>query len=173
MAKIKDLPSPIRLNIQYIDKQSEKTRDLAIFVALGSIDKGKGKKYSGPKFINIDTKGAPIPVKQVIPQHNKHTIKFDPNFDFRRVPEELVRITSKVRNKKDSIIRFTESQVMFTFTSLFGCSIKVTLIVPETAQQKNKNALKNRKAELLRLEEDIEAKFTVADPYYKEMVDLV
>ena len=45
--------------------------------------------------------------------------------------------------------------------------------MPETAQQKNKNALKNRKAELLRMEEEIDAKFTVADPYYKEMVDLV
>jgi hypothetical protein len=100
-------------------------------------------------------------------------VKFDPNFDFKKVPEELVRITNKSKNKQDSVVKFTESQAIFTFTSHFGCSIKVTLFVPETAQEKNKNALKNRKAELLRMEEELDAKFTVDDPYYKEMLDNV
>ena len=40
-----------------MDRQSEKTRDLQVFVAVGNADKGKGKKYQGPKFISIATKG--------------------------------------------------------------------------------------------------------------------
>ena len=45
--------------------------------------------------------------------------------------------------------------------------------IPISAEQKNKHALKNRKAELARMEEEIAQKFTVADPYYKEMIEMV
>jgi hypothetical protein len=62
VGKIKDLPSPIRLNIQYMDKKSEKSRDLQVYVALGNDKKNKGKKYLGPKFIKIESKGVPNPI---------------------------------------------------------------------------------------------------------------
>lgn len=52
-----------------------------------------------------------------------------------------------------------------------GCSIQVTLEVPISAEQKNKHALRNRKAELAKAEEELAEKFTVEDPYYREMVE--
>jgi hypothetical protein len=65
------LPSPIILNIQYIEKKSEKSRDLQVLVALGNMEKNKGKKHLGPKFIKIESKGVPNPIKDIPCQH-KH-----------------------------------------------------------------------------------------------------
>jgi hypothetical protein len=101
---------------------------------VGNNEKVKGKKYQGPKFIIIESKGVPNPIADIASQHLHTGVKFDPNFDFTRVPEELVRITNKKSNKADSKMHFNESEVLFTFTSHFGCSIKVTLFLPETAQ---------------------------------------
>lgn len=47
----------------------------------------------------------------------------------------------------------------------------MTLEVPISAEQKNKHALRNRKAELAKAEEELAEKFTVEDPYYREMVE--
>ena len=98
--------------------------------------------------------------------------QFD-TFDFGNIDQELKKRHQKNKSRSDNQKRFTEPQANVTFTSYVGCSIQVTLEVPISAEQKNKHALRNRKAELARAEEELAEKFTVEDPYYKEMVDMV
>jgi len=69
--------------------------------------------------------------------------------------------------------RFVEPQVYIKFSSNLGCSIQVRLELPESRDKINKMNLKNQKAEMQRKFEEVEQYFTVQDPYYREMLQMV
>ena len=76
LAKVRDLPSPLKLNIKYMDRMSQKKRDLQIAVSFGTCkhdddgghhhghghghghgEKGGNRFPRGPNFIMIESKG--------------------------------------------------------------------------------------------------------------------
>lgn len=72
LAKVRDLPSPLRLNIKYMDRMSQKKKDLQITVGFGTCkhehgeDEGShrnqpkahgGRKFVGPNFLMIESRG--------------------------------------------------------------------------------------------------------------------